>query len=556
MGCSHSKKVAEPAGGRPAAPDHAAPAEDGKLQAQHPAESLKAAEPHNSHVPGEASPVQAPVHAPSAPVIHGGENAPLSPFPAGDSKVDEHGRRKAPAATMPACFYKNGFHNGFKTIAEIPSLECDPVKWCAPWTLPPEALIHEPSPEATVTKFKNGDSERKIHNNTQLSASEIERLQGMRNEAKTMGVDFYPSVTSMATRFLSRARMDSRKAVKLMKDTQDWRKEYFAAGPITADSVLEDLKHGIVYFCGRDYALRPCIVIRAWRIPQKWYKDKCIDKFIRLLIFCMEYFLRYMTIPGRVENLSVLVDLATLGISQVPLGALGEVYKVMSHHYIGRVYKFYVVNISGTLSMIAGAAKAFLTDRQKQKLNMLDSADELKKEFALTQLETDLGGNRPIFKEFFPFPLLPGPFEAGYAGEPKTDTVPNAHECLSMAGAIGRLWDPKQSLEANRRVEYTPKAAEIMERCGFTVPPEARFDSQGGMEMLAGRSASAVMMGGHDGKDHATPETRETDAEGIPLDDNNGTEYDIQHDEVNDFGQDHVVETAGICGGSLFCCSA
>mmetsp|Transcript_38528 Transcript_38528/g.116493 ORF Transcript_38528/g.116493 Transcript_38528/m.116493 type:complete len:359 (-) Transcript_38528:5-1081(-) len=283
----------------------------------------------------------------------------------------------------------------------------------------------------------------------------------------------------MATRFLSRARMDPKKAVKLMRETHEWRKAYFKDGPIKDDDVMEDMKHGIVYFIGRDSALRPAIVVRAKRIPQQWYKEKRIDKFIRILIFCMEYFARYMVVPGRVENLNVIVDLQGLGISQVPIGALAEVYSVLSHHYIGRVHKFYACNVSYLLNTIAGLAKGLLTDRQKQKLNVLDDVRDLRKDFALHQLECDMGGTRPIVADFFPFPVGPGPFDAGFAGGPDRDAPQGAHEALTANGVLGRLWHPRLSAHENARLEYGPRAAAVFERCGFPVPAEARFE-QGG----------------------------------------------------------------------------
>mmetsp|Transcript_110015 Transcript_110015/g.350392 ORF Transcript_110015/g.350392 Transcript_110015/m.350392 type:complete len:604 (+) Transcript_110015:90-1901(+) len=603
MGCNISK-ASDPKGPKAEAVDTAPPpdkqvlAEDYKAAALAPnrAESTEEKQPekaeehpgllNGAHAQGgdalaEASPVQGISHAASAPVIHDPESSPPAARPPAESagdpegatgKLDSQGRRRAPAATMPACFFKNGMHNGFRTVPEIPSMEC-PELWQAPHSLPIDCLDYEPSSEAVVTNFKNGDQERKIHNNIELSASEIERLQGMREESKATGQEFYPSVTAMATRFLSRARMDPRKAVKLMQETHDWRKDFFKDGPIPAESVNEDMAHGIVYFIGRDFALRPAIVIRANRIPQQWYKEKRIDKFIRMLIFCMEYFLRYMVVPGRVENLNVIVDLASLGISQVPLSALGEVYKVMSHHYIGRVYKFFVCNISLGLSTIAGMAKGFLTDRQKQKLNMLDDPTELRKEFALNQLETDLGGTRPKVTKFFPFPLAAGPFTAGYAGPSLTDSCPNGHELLSLSGAIGRLWDPKLTAEQNRRLEYTGHAAEILERCGLPVPPEARLDTQPSMAQLStARSATAsnVFVEGPDGKLHAAPEmTPSTEAdtaetiyngqqshlteEAGPLVDDR--DFDLRTDEVGDLASSVAAHDQQGGGQGFFCCN-
>jgi hypothetical protein len=319
-----------------------------------------------------------------------------------------------------------------------------------------EALTYEPSPATVITPFKNGDQERMIHCNTELQEGELERLQLLQLEARAQSAEFFPSVTSMATRFLSRARNDQKKAFRLMMETQQWREQYFRDGPVTDVAIEEDSRHGIVYFTGRDSKLRPAIVVRAKRIPQQWYKEKRVDKLLRLIIFCMEYFLRYLVVPGRVENLSVITDLQGLGLAQVPLSALNEVHKVLGVHYIGRVSKFYVCNVSPSLYAIAGMAKAMLTDRQKHKIMVLNNPSELRNDFSLHQLEDDLGGTRQnieIGTSFLPFPIVAGPFEAGFDGGPNVEAVPNAHELLTTEGAIGRLWNPKMSREVNLILE-------------------------------------------------------------------------------------------------------
>jgi len=623
MGCSSGKaaqrQAADPAIARAAAPDTAPapqastePAAEPQQQQQQPEQPAneedqaqskqasdgtllngkqqKAAAGTGDVVIGfdnDGSPATGVAHAPSAPVIHDPASSPpanASGASAGaregaatddgaGGKFDAQGRRRNQSHTVPASFFKPSEHNGFKTMTEAQSLALSEGSM-APYTMPAAALTFEPPPEAIITKFKNGDQERKIYTNTEISPLESERLNALRAEAKAQGAEFYPSVTCMATRFLSRARMDPKKALKLMKDTQDWRSTYFKDGPISDQSLMQDLQHGIVYFTGRDFCLRPAIVIRAARIPQQWYKEKRIDKFIRMLIFCMEYFLRYMVVPGRVENLSVIADLGSLGLSQVPLGALGEVYKVLGHHYIGRVFKFYAVNVSSALSAIAGMAKGFLTDRQKQKLNILDDITELRKEFAQTQLEKDLGGCRPPVQKFFPFPLQPGPYTPGYTGELDETAVTNVHEALSFGGAIGRLWDPKLSAEENARLEYTAKAADIFERCGLPVPPEARLEREGPALASAGsRSAEGLpvesssgllaepvpLVGGQPQKagTELTPSTdvaegyrMTSDDCGSPMDD-----LDLRPDEVIG-STNHEIQSSSVCGGSsLFCCS-
>ena len=58
--------------------------------------------------------------------------------------------------------------------------------------------------------------------------------------AQAQRLRFYPSVTVMATRFLSTSRMNTRKALRLMQATQEWRQAYFRDGPLTDDCLKED----------------------------------------------------------------------------------------------------------------------------------------------------------------------------------------------------------------------------------------------------------------------------------------------------------------------------
>lgn len=357
--------------------------------------------------------------------------------------------------------------DGFSTIEEQ---ECMSIKEenIAPYSMPAEAFDFKPTEEAIICKFKNGDQERKIYCNIKLQDAEQKQLEDLQEHAK--GSYFLPSITIMAGRFLSRARGSAKKAIDLMQSTQEWRLEYFAAGPVMDKDVAEDLKHGVVYFAGRDSSLRPVIVCRAARIPAAWYKEKSADRLIKILVFCMEYMIRYMMVPGLIENNCLLVDLKGLGISQVPFTALSQIYSVMSHHYIGRVFKFYICNMSTTLRTITGMVTSLLTDRQKQKLVIIDDVKLLQKEFALHQLEEDLGGTRPLEKDFFPFPMQPGPFTAGYAGGPDLKAAKNGHRVLSTLGSRGQLYTTAKSEEENQELEYSEEAMNFFTSNGLKVP--------------------------------------------------------------------------------------
>jgi len=339
----------------------------------------------------------------------------------------------------------------------------------AAFSLPQEALSFQPGDDV-FSMLGNGEEERKIHCNTELRKDEQEHLLDLWKEAARRDDNFPPSVAVTATRYLSFTRGDHLSALEHMRQTHAWRCSYFKDGPLTDSAMEEDLRHGAVYFSGRDRALRPLLVIRPARVPGSWLKERRSDKLLDLLVFCMEYFVRYMILPGKVENLSVILDLQGVGVSNLPLSALTEIYKVMSHHYIIRVFRFYVCNMPMLLGTVAGQFKRIMTERQRQKLFFVRDPKVLADEFAAHQLEQDLGGGRPMIKEFFPFPLQPGPF-AAHCRHPRSDAVPNVHEAISAAGMRGRLWDPAASHFDNTRLEFTDVAEAILRRCSLPVPP-------------------------------------------------------------------------------------
>jgi len=367
-----------------------------------------------------------------------------------------------------------GCCNGFSTVTDQVTLQIDATN-IAPFSLPQEALSLVPDDEQIVRSFSKGDTVRLLHCNVELSSQELEKLQVMQEEAEAQGKAFLPSLTSSALRYLAHAKGDPKLAVKLMQNTQDWKQDFFSA-PIRDADIIEDMKHGIAYWVGRDSTLRPTLVLRVKRIPPAWTKSGNFDSVIRLALFCVEYYMRYMVVPGRVECFNVLVDLKDVSLSQIPVSALRELQSKFGNHYVGRGGTFFVCNMSWLLSPLVSIAKTVLSERQNQKLAFISKVTDLQKYFALHQLEQDLGGTMPIVTEFFPFPLQPGPFNAGFSGGARTDATPDVYKIFNAAGARGRLWDKLKSVEENTRLEYSKVAPDILRSCGLPVPvivPEA-----------------------------------------------------------------------------------
>jgi hypothetical protein len=336
--------------------------------------------------------------------------------------------------------------------------------------VPQEALEFEADDATVVNRFRNDDSERMIHCNTKLDDSEILWLAQCRHEAARRGDVFLPSFILAAGRFLGDEKGDVHVALERMRAAQAWRLNYFQGGPILDSSIAGDLALGILYFGGRDLALRPALVVRPSRIPTHLVDENCSDRFNRLFLFCMEYFLRYMVVPGRVENIVVILDLANISLSQLPsISSLMEMKTVMCQQDAGRVFRFYIVNMPMILRAVSTVVQSAMTERQRQKMRFVRLFKDMRKDFALHQLEVDLGGTAPIHQTFLPFPLPPGPFEAGYRMGARLEPVANVHRAFKV-GPRGRLWDAGKSHRENTELEFTSEGTSILEECGLQAP--------------------------------------------------------------------------------------
>lgn len=397
-------------------------------------------------------------------------DASAAPPPESAGDPDTH--RCRPDEELPAAIDEVAVavprQNGFGCIKQLQAVEVA-AEHVAPFSLPRELLVFEPEPSLVVRRFADGDEERAICCNVELPKREGQLLRELQREARHGKRAYYPSVCADALRHLARARQDVQRALGFMDASQAWRSDFFASGPLNSQDLQEDLNRGIVYFTGRDAALRPTLVFRANRVPQE-YGDAGDDRILRLVLFCNEYMLRYLVMPGKVETNCIIVDLKGVRPSQVPVKVLKRLNSVLGAHYPGRLHAMYVVNMTPMLSTLAVAARGVLSTRQQQKLVVVKDVNELRTHYALHQLEEDLGGSRPLFTSFLPFPMQPGPFEAGYAGGPAADAVPNIHEAFTEAGLRGRSWDPSRSLEDNISLSYSSRAPAIFELCGLPAP--------------------------------------------------------------------------------------
>eukprot|EP00397_Hematodinium_sp_SG-2012_P007810 GEMP01007860.1.p1 GENE.GEMP01007860.1~~GEMP01007860.1.p1 ORF type:complete len:535 (+),score=104.36 GEMP01007860.1:211-1815(+) len=307
------------------------------------------------------------------------------------------------------------------------------------YCVPKELLLHVPQPEHIKQYFPNGDYERKIFTNIALDPHEKDAIAKLRALQKLSGLVLKRSMESRVLRYLSHARGDEVKALDALVRTQEWRRTFFS--PRLSDAVLKDkLNRGLLYFCGRDGALRPFLVVRAKVAFDKAHNWKQTD-IANLFAFCIEFALRYLLIPGKVETMNVVLDLARVSIVNLRSDNLRGIMQILSKHYVGRLYQMLVINPPSMLSVVWGLAKSFLSDRQVAKTAFVKKSDIATGRCAKHQLEVQYGGSIPTLTKFYPFTFPSGPFDVGHTAGRAEEALAHGYRCLNARTVCGALAD-------------------------------------------------------------------------------------------------------------------
>jgi hypothetical protein len=137
------------------------------------------------------------------------------------------------------------------------------------------------------------------------------------------------------------------------------------------------------------------------------------DDINRSIIYLMNYIIKYLLIPGQIENWIVFVDFKDVGISDI-----GDFKKILStlSKQRGRVFKNYFVNISGFIKIsVKTAVKMFSSVAKKLVILGSDELQKAQEIISPENIEKKYGGLAPNVipggNNLFP-PIMPN---ANYA---------------------------------------------------------------------------------------------------------------------------------------------
>lgn len=268
-----------------------------------------------------------------------------------------------------------------------------------PFSITLSCLLHEPD-EIDIIE----DELRYIYLNQILSDDEQLYLAKLRKCAKNHGQKFPHSVWVQALRFLASARFHVQTALDIMTNNHEFRIKEL---PISEKNVIDDLKLGAIYWHGRDMKCRPILIVKLAKLDLFVGE---VERIQKLLCFCLEFFLKYLQIAGRVENWNVIIDLVGKGITDLPIQTLKSVLSLVNTRYRMRLYRMFIVNCPKFINVVSNALVAAIPGSSIRKVRFLDEpySEEIVNMVSPEQLEESYGGKCPnLTDNFYPFRFYP-----------------------------------------------------------------------------------------------------------------------------------------------------
>lgn len=281
--------------------------------------------------------------------------------------------------------------------------------------LPAEVVLFEPSPAevhrggAPAPPGKPGN--RLIFLNTRLTDAEQKHLENLHAalaseaEITRSGESTLPLYVRIhALRILQQSKWNVDKALKVILSHLEMRVRQL---PISESSILQELKSGVMYWHGRDRACRPVLI---WRLGMT--TSFSVDKVTSLVLFILEFAVRYLLVPGRVESWVLVIDLSGVGLSTASShgrSMMGNITRLLEEVYCGRNFCTKIFHMPWVVRAIVNS---LIPEDKKSKVEFVADKDIPNVMRGLCephQLEEQYGGTAPNVKngEAYPYRFSP-----------------------------------------------------------------------------------------------------------------------------------------------------
>ena len=256
--------------------------------------------------------------------------------------------------------------------------------------------IHKKKPEKNV---------RRIHINVPFIEIEQKWLKEFKkiidSHPENKIPDYWREGFNLAYIYSTECKLD--KAYARMIDYFKWYSEHFPMNIQPEDKCVKLLNTGFTYVFGRDHQFRPIIICQPY-ILQKHIKEYSDADVVNASIFICQYMAEYMLIPGQIENWIMFINLENTSLLSMP-DAIKKLIQTLSDYFIAKLYRSYILGMSGILRLLFKFMCSFLEEVTVNKFVVLKNRKDpnLFKDFNPQNLEERFGGKAPncIYEEEF-----------------------------------------------------------------------------------------------------------------------------------------------------------
>ena len=168
-----------------------------------------------------------------------------------------------------------------------------------------EIIMRDSNPEKNYRFIFNGQQKTDFEQKNLVKFQEYENKHGKLN---------YPPIwlESDTMRILQASEYEFKKAYKTIEETT---KFIFSIPTSINNKIISILNSGFFYVYGRDHHFRPIIVVSIKTCKKLVEKEKIQFGDIKdSLIYLINYILKYMMVPGQIENWIIFIDFDDVGL--------------------------------------------------------------------------------------------------------------------------------------------------------------------------------------------------------------------------------------------------
>jgi hypothetical protein len=166
---------------------------------------------------------------------------------------------------------------------------------------------------------------------------------------------------------------DMEKTINSLLEFSDFLRNFFPI-KITNKTIEILSKTGYLYVHGRDRKNRPILICSAESYIKN-INNYTYEEWLNAIIYFSEYIVKYLLIPGQVEQWNIIADISNISLLTLP-SDFRKFLQFLQTFYKARLHKAFVYGMSFFMNILWKIIKNFLHNNVENKIIFVDKKNE------------------------------------------------------------------------------------------------------------------------------------------------------------------------------------